>query len=114
MSIDKHLENDFLNLDLLPRSDASLSEIIRFVDSQDPMPKFRKIWGDDYARNVEILWQRCIQTFGDEGPIDLGPSELLLCLKYDCAMAPYLSRPESESLRFYRWLTGQIEKRLIK
>lgn len=114
MSKDKHSENDLLNLDLFPRSDASLSEIIRFVDSLDPVPKFRKLWGDDYAKTVEILWQRCTRTFSDAGLIDLSPDELILCLKYDCAMAPYLSRPESESLRFYRWFTKQIQKSLIK
>ena len=114
MSTDEHSGNDFLNLDLLPRSDASLSEIVRFVDSQDPAAKFRKMWGDDYARNVEILWQRCMRNFSDEGPIDLDPHELFLCLKYDRAIAPYLSRPEHQSLRFYRWLMGQIRKRLIK
>lgn len=106
-------EKDFLNVDL-PKPNASLSEIVQFADSRDAAAKFRKVWGDDYAKNARALWERCVQTFSEDGPVNMDSDELLLCLKYDCAMAPYLSRTESQSLSFYHFLLGHIRKTLEK
>lgn len=54
-----------------------------FVD-----PAITKDQGDDYAKNAQLLWQRCVQTFSEAGSINMDSDELLLCLKYDCAVAP--------------------------
>lgn len=113
MDRDKHIRNDFSDVDSLPSSDAGLHEIIAFLDSQNPAAKFQKLWGQDYSKNVEILWQRCTQAFREGDPITMGPDELLLCLKYDSAIAPYISRPESQSLLFYHHLLEEIRNILL-
>lgn len=108
MAKDKYIGNDFWDVDSLPKPDAGLPEIFVFLDSQNSAAKFQKLWGQDYSKNTEILWQRCTKAFSEGSSITMGSDELLLCLKYDSAIAPYLSRPESQSLLFYHYLLEEI------
>lgn len=94
----------------VPKDDASLTEIMTFLDSRDFAANFRKLWGDDYAKNAEMLWQRCTHAFKEGDRISMSSDELLLCLKYDSAIAPYLPRSEPERLLFYRRLLAEIRK----
>lgn len=112
MTADKESVNDFQDVASLPVSNAGLAEILTFLDAHDFAAKFRKLWGDDYAKNAQTLWQHCTQAIDEGGRIDLGPDELLLCLKYESAIAPYLPRPESQRTDFYRRVLAAVREKL--
>lgn len=108
MSADKHTESQILDVQQLPTPDAKLADIINFIDPRDPAAKFRELWGAEYVSNAENLWSECVKAFAEQRSFEKQKDELLLCLKYDCAVAAYLSRPESKTLEFYQWIIEKI------
>lgn len=108
MAIDNNLYNQALDIKSLPMANASLSEILMFIDARDPAAKYRKIWGSDYAEKAENLWSVCMKAFSDGAEFINDKDELLLCLKYDSAIAPYLTRTESKTVEFYQWILEKL------
>jgi hypothetical protein len=92
----------------VPESDAGLEQIVRFARAADPTAHFRERWGEEYATNVQTLWQRCFQSFKAGVPPGRPPDELLMCLTYDVVLGPYLGVPDPHKLAFLRWLIDGV------
>ncbi len=99
---------DMPTLQSLPGKDASLKELIRFADTYNPTPHFRKSWGENYESNIGTLRTSCVQAFKSGAMAAGTPDELLMCFAHDVVLGPYLGVPEPQELGFLRWLIDGI------
>lgn len=97
-----------LPLDELPGPQADLHDLVRFAAAHDPTPEFQAEWGAAYAARARELWESHRAVFVSGAPLPDGDSirELLLCMNYQIAAAPYLPVSADEVKALCHWLVG--------
>ncbi len=79
----------------------------------DPTAYFQDRWGEEYRKNVQNLWHRCVQSYKAGVAAKGAADELLLCLTYDVILGPYLGVPDPHKLLFLRWLIDGVRQSLL-
>lgn len=96
----------------IPDERAEWDEVFQFITSfQQHVPAtFQQRWGTEYQENARALWSRLASAFRAGQPLDAAADELLLCLAYDLAVAPYIGTPQSQQLAFWQWLLDGLRR----
>lgn len=93
----------------IPESLSSYHEVNRFISENDQVAYFKELWGDNYYKNIEDLWERQIKLYRIEGVPDCEWNEAILVMTYDYYLGPYVGLPERIKLHFYQWLLAFIK-----
>lgn len=98
------------NAVMIPTADASLTDMIRFSNAYNPIPRLRESLGPDYKTYIERLRDRCITAFraGEQAP-GTG-EELLICLACEIAIMPHLGISQENATRLCRWFLDGIRR----
>ena len=99
-------------MEMLPKPEASLREVGRFLHDHDPTLYFHELWGDAYKENVQSLRQQYVNAYKDGTPATGRGADLLMCMAYDWALGPYLGVPDSQKLDFLQWLLAGVRQQL--
>ena len=101
------------SLDDLPNETQPAEYLNVFSDKFNPLPYFRRTWGEDYGENIGEIWRACVESFRENGAPPLcSLEEFLLCLQYDRVLGPALGVPEPDKTPFHYWLVKRIENRI--
>lgn len=98
-----------LSFDLLPDGSAGIKDIISFSDRFNPLPHFRKLWGDEYAVKIDELWSQAVIAFEKDSAPPENTDALLMCLQYAIVLAPHgLHEAESKIHQIFSWLSDAL------
>ncbi|ROQ30083.1 hypothetical protein [Gallaecimonas pentaromativorans] len=104
-AIDAMMQDAFTKL---PKADASLSELLRFSFEYNPSELFMAAWGEEYRERAEALWAASTQAFKAQKATGYSPEQVLLCMAFDAAIAPYTGAPESLVLAYQRAMLQEL------
>ncbi|WP_444929949.1 hypothetical protein ACJJIF_19550 [Microbulbifer sp. SSSA002] len=98
-------------LEELPLMNAGVADYDCFARSFDPTSLFQELWGDEYAGKARSLWKFINSEFKEGKASSSSIEELLLCINYSCAIAPYLG-DYKDSLEFFEWIVLSVKSKL--
>lgn len=98
----------------IPDKISSYHEIDRFISVNDQVPYFKELWGEEYYKKIEDLWERQIQRYKIEEKPDCQWNEAILVMTYDYYLGPYVGLPERIKLQFYQWLLDSIKAKAFE
>lgn len=94
----------------VPDPEASLAELIAFVQLADPWHSFQREWGAEYSRRLKALWTGTMEDFREGRPTDLPSDKLLLCMGYAVTMAPYGVIPDPQLEDYLRTMLKEYRR----
>ena len=96
----------------LPQPDAELRELLAFCRANNPSQEFEERWGSDCRDRVRELWGESTHAFKAGSPTGHSPDELLMCMAYDVAVAPYIGVPEDLSHAYLHAMLRELREKL--
>ena len=102
-----------LDVEDLPKPQATLAEVISFARAHDPTLTFRARWGTDYSSLAMELWQSLLDAFKDKRHAvdEFSREEMLMGLNYDIAAGAHV-QPSDPSQSFHQWLIQGLRQSL--
>ena len=97
--------------DMLPKPNASHSEIIAFCQQNDPSLQFKELLGDKYNDHVIDLWSKSTHSFKSAIPTGYNINEILLCMAYDISVAPYIGVPIEISISYLNYMLNELREK---
>jgi hypothetical protein len=96
----------------MPIDGGSLADLISFSRQFDPSETLHSRWGDEYQLKSKELWNRSQQSLLTGTILNATTDELLLCMVYCVAVAPYMSFSEDKVHSYLKAMFAQLRKEL--
>lgn len=100
------------SISCLPGPDASLGELIKFCRSNDPSQEFKERWDSEFVEHVRELWAASTHAFKAGRATGYDQDEVLMCMAYDVAVAPYLGVPEDISHSYLHAMLRELREKV--
>ena len=96
----------------LPGPDADLGELVEFCRNNDPSQEFKERWGSEFGDRARELWGTSTHAFKASRATGYSPDEVLMCMVYDVAVAPYLGVPEEISRAYLHAMLQELREKV--